>query len=222
MCYIDDIVAHRGRLEAEETRIREENAARLRENEARLQEVEREKRRQNEEAERQRQLAAAKQQNEGARRNEPRRVEEPQRTEARRRFTEQAASERQNISLKRRHLTTEDLRRLSADRCLVCGSEVVIQRNNKFGHIFFGCSQWSPFDSERRCSGARPATCRACFGEMHEEANSPGVNILRCENHPECLSVREIPDRLEIHRWLPTRKVNVAEIREDFKDRGLF
>ena len=191
MTYIDDIVAHRHRLREEEKAKREAEAKR-------------------QAAERERQAEAKRQA-----------AERERQAAGRQSFAEKSDSARQAISLKGRQLTSRDKLRLSKDLCLACGSPVWIQRNNQFGHVFFGCSQWSPRDSERHCKGARPATCSSCHNEMHEDPNPPGVNVLRCDNFPECPGSREIPERLEINRWLATRKINVAEIRDEFKKRGL-
>jgi len=221
LCQIDDIVAHRGRLKADQERIRLEIVTRQKEHEEAARLAAERLSRLNEEAERQRQLAEAERKKKEREEADLARIRSEHQREAQRRFAERAATEKRNISLRQRDLSDEDIRRLADDLCLTCGHGIKIRRNNRFGHLFFGCSQWSPIDDECLCSGARPATCNICRDEMHEESNRPGVNVLRCEKYPDCPGERNIPENLEISRWLKTRKFSTTEIRAHFADLGL-
>ncbi len=208
MCYIDDIVAHRGRLalelEAQErlNKLRIDNEMRLSAERARVDE---ERRR----AETSRGVVQTPE-------STPESPPSPDPG-----FTQRAAAERQRLNSNRRTGGPHDAHRLSNDLCLDCGAPIKIRRNNKFGHIFYGCSGWSPLDQERTCSGARPATCDLCHGELHERTNAPNSNILRCENSPECPGTRQIPHDLDIHEWLRGNRANATDIRAHFTARGL-
>lgn len=221
LCHIDDIVAHRGRLKADQEKIRLEIIQREKEHEEAVRLAAEKLRRLNEEAERQRQIAAAERKEKERQEAELARIRSEQQRDAQRRFAELAETEKRGLSLRRRTLSDEDIRRLTGDLCLACGHKIKMRRNNRFGHLFFGCSQWSWIEEECLCSGARPATCNICRNEMHEESNRPGVNVLRCENHPDCPGERSIPENLEISKWLSTRKPPKPEIRAHFIALGL-
>jgi ssDNA-binding Zn-finger/Zn-ribbon topoisomerase 1 len=208
MCYVDDIVAHRGRLSAEQEQLKRRSTDRI-ENETRKST---EQTRVGEERPNVEPSVSAMPFPE--RSPEAPLYPDPS-------FTKRAAAERQRLHANRRTGGPHDAHRLSKDLCLDCGAPVVIRRNNKFGHLFYGCSGWSPLIQERTCSGARPATCDLCHGELHERTNVPNSNVLRCENSPECPGTRQIPDDLDIHEWLRGNRTNAAEIRAHFTARGL-
>jgi hypothetical protein len=225
MTYIHDIVAHRQRLEAERVSKARKAAEEAQIAEALRKKAELEQRRA--EAERSR---AQTQRNEAeirAGNEEQARIERAEKLRrdaeqlAQKRFEEQATEEYRRLLRSRRTGGPHDEFRLDNDLCLECGEPVVMRRNNKFGHLFFGCSGWSPKLHERKCEGARPTTCDLCHGEMHERTNAPNSNVLRCENSPECPATRPIPTHLEIHSWLKGERVNENRIRADFASRGL-
>lgn len=225
MTYIHDIAAHRERLKAEkeEKARKAAEAARIAEETRKRAEQEKQRaeaKRQRAEAQRREAEARAKQE-EIARIERAAKLRDEQDRLAQRKFEEQAAEEHRRLSRNRRTGGPHDKFRLDNDLCLECGRPIVIRRNNKFGHLFFGCSGWSPKNHESKCNGARPTTCDLCHGEMHERTNAPNSNVLRCQNSPDCPQTRQIPPYLEIHEWLKGERVNESQIRADFTSRGL-
>ena len=99
--------------------------------------------------------------------------------------------------------------RLREDRCLDCGEYVIQRRNNRDGHLFFGCSQFAA----RRCNGAREITCPDCGASMVEKNTKNGGTFLGCSRWPQCRGSRSV--NVSTGEWNRGRNSESSESLDD-------